>query len=94
MDISKITGTDKVLNTGNTKAHSRADVRDIDDRVSITPEAKRMAEMQKAFEIVKNTPDVRAEKIEHAKQLIASGEYSNKEVLDKVVERLLQNLGS
>ncbi len=94
MDISKITGTDGVVNTGKAKVPAKTDVRDLHDKVSITAEAKRMAEVQNALNIVKGTPDVRAEKIERAKQLIASGEYSNKEILDKVADKLLKNLGS
>jgi flagellar biosynthesis anti-sigma factor FlgM len=94
MDISKITGADAVVNTGKTKVPAKADIRDTDDKVSITAEAKRMAEVQNALNIVKGTPDVRAEKIERARQLIASGEYSNKEILDKIADKLLRNLGS
>lgn len=94
MDISKITGTDKVVNTGKAKVPTQKEVQDTTDKVSISAEAKKQAELQSALDIVKGTPDVRAEKIERAKQLIASGEYSNKDILDKVADKLLRNLGS
>ena len=94
MDINKITGADAVVNTGKTKIPAKAEVRDTNDKVNISADAKRMAEVQNALNIVKSTPDVRADKIERAKQLIASGEYSNKEILNKVADKLLRNLGS
>jgi negative regulator of flagellin synthesis FlgM len=93
MDINKISGADKIVNTGKTKVNYKADVKDVNDKLNISNEAKQMAEIRRSIDIVNNASDIRLDKVEEAKRLIESGEYSNKEILDKIADKLLKNLG-
>jgi len=93
MDISKINGIDKVLNTTKAKPAGKAEEVAQTDKVSLSAEARQMADLQKAIEIVKNAPDVRADKVAEMKKFIASGGYSNSDVISKVADKLLETLG-
>jgi negative regulator of flagellin synthesis FlgM len=93
MDISKINGIDKVLNTTKAKPAGKAEEVRQSDKVSLSAEAKQMAELQRAVDIVKNAPDVRADKVAEMKKFIANGGYSNSEVINKVADKLLETLG-
>ena len=56
-------------------------------RVNLAEESRAA---QKAAEIVRNTPEVRQEKIEALKEKVEAGEYEVES--DKVAEKLLRNL--
>ena len=93
MDISKINSIDKVLNTAKTAPVSKAEEVRQTDQISLSAEAKQLAELQRAIDIVKNAPDVRADKVAEMKKFIASGGYSNSDVISKVADKLLETLG-
>lgn len=93
MDISKITGADKILNTNKTRPVQKAHNESKKDEVNLSSEAKRIAELQRTIDIIKTSPDVRADKIEHARKLIESGEYKSRNVIEKVADQLLDSLG-
>ncbi len=92
-DIGKVSGIDQIVSTGKTKPTHKTEQPGIQDKVNVSAEAKRLADIEHTIEIVKNTPDVRLDKIAEAKKLIESGQYSNKDVLDKVADKILNNLG-
>lgn len=92
-DIGKVSGIDQIVNTGKTKPVQRTEEVGIQDKVNVSAEAKRLADIEHTIQIVKNAPDVRLDKIAEAKKLIESGKYSNKDVLDKVADKILNNLG-
>ena len=93
MDISKITGADKILKTNKSKPVQKLHSEPKTDEVKLSSEARKMAELQRTIEIIKTSPDVRADKIEHARKLIESGEYKSRAVLEKVADKLLDSLG-
>lgn len=59
------------------------------DRVELSPEARKL---QKIIEIVKETPDIREEKIRELKQAIESGTYQadSKEIAEKMILESLE----
>lgn len=91
MDISNISGIKKVLKifkTDKNKNIEKTQKTKKNDSVEISREAQRSAEVKKYISIVKNSSDVRKEKIEAAKQKLKNGEYSKPEVYEKIAGRL------
>lgn len=57
----------------------------IGDRAEISEEAQLLARLAEV-------PDIRMDKVEELKELIATGRYESKEKIEKAVERLLEEL--
>ena len=60
------------------------------DSVHISSEAKSAAEVSKLAQVVKETSDIRVDRVKEIKEKIASGTYDfdNPEVLEKVADRI------
>jgi len=70
-----------------------ADETAVQDGISISNEAKAAAEAGRLFQLTKSQEDMRADRVEQAKQRIAEGQYKNREVVAKVAEKLLKLIG-
>ncbi len=92
MDIDKI-GPVKNYN-GYNKVNKKNPSKDINlsDSVNISKEALDMAETSRIMDIVKSAPDIRTDKINEIKAKINNPDYINKEVIDKVAEKILESL--
>lgn len=75
------------LTSGNTEDTS------VRDDVTISSEAKAAAEVGRLFQLTKSQEDMRADRVEQAKQRIAEGQYKNREIVAKVAEKLLKLIG-
>ncbi len=65
------------------------------DSVTISEGGQKKAELSKYLEVVRNAPDIRADKVEEAKKNLASYMQDNKlnpNVLDTIVEKLFRSL--
>jgi anti-sigma28 factor (negative regulator of flagellin synthesis) len=60
------------------------------DTLSISGEAREKAKIAQYVKIVKEMPGIRDDKVAEAKQKLASGEYSQPEMAEKIAERLLE----
>jgi negative regulator of flagellin synthesis FlgM len=63
------------------------------DKISISDEAKKAQQLEADLRLVKKAPDIREEKVEQARERLASGYYLKKEVVEKIAERIAQALG-
>ncbi|MBU1078359.1 MAG: flagellar biosynthesis anti-sigma factor FlgM [Spirochaetes bacterium] len=91
MDIKNISGIKEVLNifkANKNKNIDKASKVKKSDSVEISREAKRSAEVKKYINIVKNTSDIRQDKIKMAKEKIKNGDYFKPEVYEKIAEKL------
>lgn len=93
VDINKIAGIDQVHKTGKTRPAHKPQNMERTDSVSLSSEARKMAEIQRTVEIIREAPDIRADKVESARRLIESGAFSERSVLEKVADKLLENMG-
>ncbi|MFH1146314.1 MAG: flagellar biosynthesis anti-sigma factor FlgM [Pseudomonadota bacterium] len=61
------------------------------DQVNISPASR---DVQKVQEVLKSTPDVRAEKVEELKQKVNSGQYKidSQEIANKMIKSLITDL--
>ena len=59
------------------------------DSVSISKEALDMAEKNKIMEILKNTPDIREDKIKEVKEKMKDPDYINDTVTDTLADQMM-----
>ena len=74
------------------KAENHKDVEQLDEKVTLS---QRASDIEKIQEIIRQTPDVRADRVAFLKKKIASGEYrvNGKDVADQMLrEFLLEDL--
>ena len=94
--IDKIGNIGKIFRPNQSQqANAKAPSKDLgSDTVSISQEALKAQEAAKASNFVKNTSDVRQERIKEVKEKLARGDYDNidNEVLDKVADKIAQAL--
>ena len=92
MDIDKIGPINNY--NGYNKVNKKNPSKNINlsDSVSISKEALNMAETSRIMDIVKNTPDVRTDRVNEVKAKINNPDYINKEVIDKVAEKIIESL--
>jgi negative regulator of flagellin synthesis FlgM len=64
----------------------------LSDSVSISKEAMDMAETSKIMEIIKNTPDVRADKVNEIKAKINNPDYINDDIIDNVARKIIESI--
>lgn len=87
---------DKIGNIKNIiepkKAHATTGSKDVkkNDSIQISSEGKKAAEMSKFSQIVKETPDIRVDRVNEIKEKIASGTYdfNNDKILEMVADRI------
>jgi len=87
--IRPIDNTNK-LNKVNLKSDSLGSG---SDKLEISEEAKKLAELSKYQQVVNTAPDVREEKLAEVKAKLESGAYNNEEVMNAVAEKLMKVLG-
>ena len=63
------------------------------DEVVVSEQARAAVEVSRAVQAARSQTDIRAERIEAAKQAIERGDYKNPEIVAKVAERLARILG-
>lgn len=93
MDIKNILGINKLLKINKLSRKNVVDKTDgvkKSDSVQISREAKKSVEVKKYIDIVKNSSDIRPDKVKMAKERLKRGDYSKPEVFEKVAERLSQ----
>ena len=98
MTIDRIGPLNKILKTGSEIKVGKGKKSDKKDRVELSPEAKKMAEISRAEEKVKAAPDIRKELTpERIKELRDKLEdpdkYLTKEVAEKIAEKVAESFG-
>jgi negative regulator of flagellin synthesis FlgM len=100
MDVDKV--NDSVQLTDQLKAVSqqkpkgkppakaaKADAAAGGDSLAISDEAKEKAQIARYIRIVKEMPDIRADKVAEAKRKLAAGDYDRPDVADEIARRML-----
>ena len=94
MMIDKVGGINPLQNVQNTRKTSGAEnVKLGKDSITVSDEAKRMADLYYLKQVASETPDVRLDKIAEVKQKIQDPNYLTKEVLDSAADRLMASFG-
>lgn len=59
------------------------------DSVNVSSEAKHMGEIYQATERVKNSPDIRQERVDEVKRKLQNPSYINEKVLSSVASKIM-----
>lgn len=89
-NVNKIIGPDNKQNQVNKKSSPKLG----EDTVSISKEAQAAQEAAKTAGIVKNSSDVRTDRVKEVKEKLARGDYDNvdAEILDRVADKIAEAL--
>lgn len=91
MVIDKIGNINNIVEPKGTKATPRSRETGKTDQVEISSEAKSAAELSRYAQVVKDTPDIRQEKVREIKARIQDGTYdkfNDDQVLQMVADRI------
>lgn len=92
--IDKLGGVAPLNNVQNTKrTQSTGNVKSSPDSISVSKEAKEMAEAYYLKEVAAETPDVRSELIAQIKEKIKDSSYLSAEVISATAERIMASYG-
>ncbi len=89
--ISNVTQVNNVQNLRKTENTGKVS-RDVDS-ISVSAEAKEMAEAYYLEQVAKETPDVRADKIAELKEKIKDPNYLNNAVINSAADKFLSAIG-
>jgi negative regulator of flagellin synthesis FlgM len=93
MMIDKVSGINQINNLQSTKRTSSASNVKASDQISVSEEAKAMAEAYKLEQIAKETPDIREDLVEAIKQKIQDPNYLNEATLFATADKILSAYG-
>lgn len=93
MTIDRIGPVDPVSKLNKTTKTQKAAPKEKTDSVNVSSEAKNMAEIYKAAEVVKATSDVRVDKIEEIKRKLEDPSYIDDKVLSSVADSVMDVFG-
>ena len=98
MTIDKIGPLNKILKTQSDVKVNKSSKTSKKDRVELSPEAKRMAEISQVEAKVKAAPDIRkeltAERIKELRDKLEDpDQYLTKEVAEKIAEKVAESFG-
>jgi anti-sigma28 factor (negative regulator of flagellin synthesis) len=95
MEIRSVDSIRGIDNNSKVNKVSRKtdEVKVFNDKAEISLEAKQKLEEAKINSILKNTSDIREDKVKEVKEKLQNGEYDREEVINVVAERIMKALG-
>ena len=94
MMIDRLGGINPLDSIKNTqKATAKAAVKTSSDSVSISDEAREMAEVYYMSEVAKETPDIRADLVAEIKAKLSDPSYLNSAVIESTADKILSSFG-
>ncbi|MBR0155719.1 MAG: flagellar biosynthesis anti-sigma factor FlgM [Treponema sp.] len=94
MMIDKLGGVTPLNNVQSTKRTQGSErVKSSPDSISVSKEAKEMAEAYYLKEIADETPDVRTDLVAQIKEKIKDPSYLSSEILNSTAERIMASYG-
>ena len=94
MMIDKVGGVNPLNNVQNTKrTQGTGNVKSSPDSISVSSEAKEMAQAFYLKSIADETPDVRMDLVEQIKQKIKDPSYLSNEVINSAAEKIMSSYG-
>lgn len=94
MMIDKIAGTSPVSNVqGSRAARDTHEVKVGTDSISVSKEAQYMSAVYCAEQAAAQTPDVRADKVARAKELLADPSWPNAAVISGTADKIMTAFG-
>ena len=94
--ISQLFGIDLQKAAGNSKSTEKSEKPNRADSVLLSKKGKELqgqADASAVLSQLKNMPDVRPEKVQDAKEKVASGYFDSPEFMDRLADRLMKEFG-
>ncbi len=90
MVIDKIGNINNIVETKKTKTVSNTKEAKKGDSVQISSEGKKAADAAKIAQVVRETPDIRADRVSQIKEQIANGSYdfNDGKILEMVADKI------
>ena len=95
MVIDKIGNINNIIDSKNSRVSSNKKDVNKNDSLEISSEGKKAAEIARYTQIVKETPDIRIDKVKQLKEQIKDGTYdkfSDNKILEMVADKIAENL--
>ena len=94
MVIDKIGNINNIVETKKTKTTGTVSETSRNDSIQISSEGKKAAETARLSQMVRETPDVRAERVAEIKERIANGTYDfdDNKILEMVADKIAASL--
>lgn len=94
MMIDRLSGINPLQNVQRTQqVAKKAEVTSAEDTVSVSDEAKRLADEYMLSEIAAQTPDIREDLVAQVKEKIKDPNYMTAAVLNSAADKFLQSIG-
>jgi len=93
MTIDRLGSIDPASNYNKTGKASKTVKKDTSDTIAVSAEARSKAEIFAATESVRNTPDIRMDKVEEAKRKLQDPSYISKKVVESVADKIIDLFG-
>ena len=93
MTIDRLGPVDPVAKYNKTNKASKVVRKNEADSVNVSDEAKRSAELLKAAETAKSSPDIRMDRVEEVKAKLQDPNYINDKVLGEVADSIMDMFG-
>ncbi|MDA3809572.1 MAG: flagellar biosynthesis anti-sigma factor FlgM [Spirochaetaceae bacterium] len=93
MTIDRLGSVDPVAKYNKTNKTSKVVKKNEADSVNVSDEAKRSAELLKAAETAKSSPDIRMDRVEEVKAKLQDPNYINDKVLGEVADSIMDMFG-
>lgn len=93
MTIDKLGPVDPISNFNKTGKSVKSVKNEQNDSISISEDAKTMAEVYRTAEELKKIPDIRQDRIDEVKKKLEDPNYINDSVIDSVADSVLSVFG-
>jgi len=93
MTIDRVGPVDPVAKYNKTNKTSKVVRKNEADSVNVSDEAKRSAELLKAADTAKSSPDIRMDRVEEVKAKLQDPNYINDKVLGEVADSIMDMFG-
>lgn len=92
--INKLTGVTPINDVQSTKrTHSTGSTKAASDSISVSKEAKELAEAYFLNEVADETPDIRSDLVAQIKEKIKDPSYLSAEVINSAAEKIMSSFG-
>lgn len=93
MTVERIGPLDPASNLPKSDRPARTKAKSDVDSINVSQEARSKAEILRALEAAKGSPDVRLDRIEEIKRKLQDPSYPSQEVIEKTAEGILKSFG-
>ncbi len=93
MTVERIGPLDPASNLPKSDRPARSKAKSDVDSINVSQEARSKAEIFRALEAAKGSPDVRLDRIEEIKRKLQDPSYPSQELIEKTAEEILKSFG-